>query len=369
MTSRQVFVVLGIVILIGSFMFSKYLGSLKQAPPQTPNQVTSRIVRVTEVNNADLNPETPFLGVVKAKQRVELFAEVNGISRGSFDFREGSRFRKGEVLIAIDDEETRMNLLAQKTSFLNQIANALPDFQLDYKDNYKKWEDYVNTFDESKPLKELPAPSSDKEKRFIAAKNLSNQYYTIKAQEARLEKYTLVAPFDGIVSGGILAKGSLVRAGQKLGDLLSNELFEVEGSIRLKDLGFANTGDSVVFTTSDGSYRWIGVLTRVSDYIDASTQTVNVYASIKGDNLYDGMYLNAVIYSGKVDDCVRIERKLLLGDTAIFVLPDSTLQLQNVQVIKYSEENVLVRGIPDGTKILAEPVNNGYRGMPVKEEK
>jgi hypothetical protein len=58
-----------------------------------------------------------------------------------------------------------------------------------------------------------------------------------------------------------------------------------------------------------------------------------------------------------------------LGDTAIFVLPDSTLQLQNVQVIKYSEENVLVRGIPNGTKILAEPVNNGYRGMPVKEEK
>lgn len=368
MTRRQIFVVLGLLMVVGSIMLAKYLGSLKDDPNKSVVNTTSRLVRASVVNNADLSPETSFLGSVKAREKVELFAEVNGISVGTYDFREGNRFRKGDVLVKMDDEELRMTLLAQKTSFLNQIANALPDIQLDFKESFGKWEDYVNSFDENKPLRELPVPASSKEKLFVASKNLSNLFYTIKSQEARIEKFVLIAPFDGIVSVGMLNKGSLVRAGQKLGELLSSSDYEVEGAIRSKDIGFVSVSDSVHFKSSDGSDTWVGNISRVSDFIDPGTQTVNVYAIIQGDNLRDGMYLNGTIFSEKMEDCITIDRRLLLADTAVYAAADSVLISIPVQVLKLSESQALVRGIPDGSRILTEPINNAHPGMRVTVE-
>ena len=47
----------------------------------------------------------------------------------------------------------------------------------------------LDNMDIKKSIKELPKPKSDKEKLFVAAKNILTNYYTIKNLEIKLKKY------------------------------------------------------------------------------------------------------------------------------------------------------------------------------------
>jgi multidrug efflux pump subunit AcrA (membrane-fusion protein) len=367
MSTRQLFIILGIATVAGAIFLSRWMINSKVSSPAAPPPTAIKLVKIQKASNADIIPETSFLATVQAQEKIELFAEVNGLFiPGGFDFREGNKFAEGEAVIRIDSDEARMNLLAQKTSFLNLIANSLADIRLDFPESYPVWEEYVDKFDEKKPLAELPLPASKKEKVFQASKNLSNQYYQIKAAEARLDKYTIVAPFQGMVVLAGVRPGSLVRAGQKLGEIISTDSYEIEGAVRIQDLEFISAGDSVVLTDPRSGFIHRGKLSRVSDNLDPATQTVKVFAKVTSSGLKDGMYLEGRIFSEKVANCIRVNRNVIIGDSLLYAVADSVLTSFSIEVVRTSEERALVRGVPDGAYLLSEPISNAYPGMHVK---
>jgi multidrug efflux pump subunit AcrA (membrane-fusion protein) len=355
------------LVIIGAGLFAArtLIGMKEQRPVVSPPRAT-KLVKTLPVTLSNEPPLTYIKGRVLAVNKIEIFAEVNGVVLNSTKvFREGVRFERGETMLRMDDTEPKMALLAQRSAFLQLLTSALPDLKIDYPDAYPNWRAYTADFDVAQTLSELPEFSSDQEKFFLSNRGILNQFYSIRSAEERLSKYTLQAPFAGEVTLSSINPGALVRAGQKIGELVSSGGFEVESAISREALAFVAVGDSVQFTTDAGA-TITGTVARVLKTIDPSTQTAKVFVRVDDAALRDGVYLSGTIYSKPLPEVMRIARELLVGESVYTVVADSVLTLTPVQIAALSERDALITGVREGTLLLAEPLSNAFDGMVVK---
>lgn len=355
------------LLIIGAGLFAArtLIGMKEQRPVVSPPRAT-KLVKTLPVTLSSEPPLTFIKGRVTSVDKIEVFAEVNGVVLPSAKvFREGVRFERGETMLRLDDTEPKMALLAQRSAFLQLLTGALPDLKIDYPDAYPKWRAYTAGFDVAKTLPELPEFGSDQEKFFLSNRGILNQFYSIRSAEERLSKYILQAPFAGEVTMSSINPGALVRAGQKIGELVSSGGFEVESAISRDALAFVAVGDSVRFTTDAGD-AVRGTVARVLKTIDPATQTAKVFVRIDEASLRDGVYLSGTIYSKPVPEVMRIARELLVGESVYTVVNDSVLTLTPVGIAALSERDALISGVREGTLLLAEPLSNAFDGMVVK---
>ena len=80
-----------------------------------------------------------------------------------------------------------------------------------------------------------------------------------------------------------------------------------------------------------------------------------------------GMFLEAELDARQVDGTYELSRKLFMEGDQVYVVRDSSLHAISVDPVYFSERSVVVRGIPDGEHILAQPIPGAYPGMTVSE--
>ncbi|MEM6263244.1 MAG: HlyD family secretion protein, partial [Bacteroidota bacterium] len=227
------------------------------------------------------------------------------------------------------------------------------------------WQQYLDSFDPEAKIKPLPGAVSEQEKYFVSAKNLYNLFYTIQAAEIRLDKYVIHAPFSGTVLEAAIDEGTLVRTGQRIGIFASARSFELEAAMNLKDLKFIRKGDAVTLYSPDIKGEWKGQVVRISDRLDPNTQTVRVFVKVTGENLKEGMYLTAEVDGTSVEKVVKLPRKLLVGNESVYIIEDSTLKLHTITPIKFSTNEVIIKGVPDNSLLLDEVISGAFEGMKV----
>lgn len=365
--AKQVFsYAIGLVIVVLGILGAKYLSNQKQAPPRQPKESVTRQVRVQLVKNEDVPAVVVLEGRLAAYEKVEIFAEVGGqVMPGKQPFKVGVDFAKGAPLIQMDDEEARLSLLALKSTLLNSVAQLMPDIKVDYPASFPQWDQYLADFDIHKPVKPLPQPVTSQEKRFVAARNIYTQYYNVKSAEERLSKYTIFAPFGGVLTEASVSTGSLVRVGQKLGSIMKTTDYELVATVPLADLKYVKLGSSLKLLSEDVEGSWTGKISRISDVLDAGSQTVQVFVSVSGANLKEGMYLQGYLTASTVANAFRINRNLLINQQGVYVVKDSTLQFTEVDLVKIERESAIIRGLGDGTQILTEMPPAAFNGMKV----
>lgn len=367
---RRLGIVLGIVLLVVAFLVAKKLTGEKPEPPRkaevrlTPSVTTFAAV-VEEVPTV-LNVQ----GELVAFDKIDIFSEVTGaLVSTSRPFKVGTYFPKGAVLIKIDNSEAHLALLAQKSTLLNAITQLMPDLKVDYPESFTHWQKYLDHFDPEAAITPLPDPANDQEKYFIASRNLYTQYYNIKSQEERLDKYEIQAPFGGVITQTSINPGAVVRASQKLGELMNTGNYELQVTVPLSDLKYIKVSNRVTLFSDDLAGEWSGRVKRINNQVDAGTQTVKVFISVSGKNLREGMYLRGDIAANSIENAVKIPRDLLIDQQSVYVVRDSTLQLERVQVIKITAAAAIVRGLPEGTHLLKELFPNAFDGMKVNPQR
>ena len=368
LTKRRIAVVAGILFIVLGVGGMRYLSGLKEAPPRRAKTAAVKNVRVMPARPHNVATTLEVQGELAAYDKIDIFSEVTGALRStSRPFKVGTYFPKGSVLIRVDDEEARLNLLAQKSTLLNGIAQIMPDLKIDYPESFPQWEEYLSGFDPEAAIQPLPEAATDKEKLFVASKNLHTQYYSIKSLEERLDKYSIYAPFSGVLTEALINPGAVVRANQKLGSLMATGQYELVATVPLSDLKYVQEGNKVTLLSDDLEGQWTGTVRRVSDQIDPGSQTVQVFIGLSGKELREGMYLRGEVASITVPDALEIDRQLLVNQNQVYqVENDSLLRLLPVEVVKSYRQSVVVTGVPAGSLLLAEPVAGAFDGMKVK---
>ena len=327
-------------------------------------------METTAVTNTTLNATLGVQGRLRAYNKIALFAEVGGTVRETGrPFKEGTYFKKGQVLLRIDNEEARLSLQSQKATLMNAVATIMPDLKIDYPESFATWNAYLQNFNVEDPLPPLPEAADQREKLFVAGRNLYSQYYAIKSLEDRLAKYTLYAPFAGVLTATSIDRGAVVRTGQELGELMATGYYELVATVPLSELNYLQPGGKVDLYSEDIDGNWTGTVRRISDQIDPASQTVEVYVGVSGRDLREGMYLRGDADARQLDNVVEIDRDLLVDETSVYVVENDTL-LKSVPVVirKFDRETVIVSGLPDGAQLLTSDVAGAYDGMRVRRE-
>ncbi|TDQ33351.1 efflux RND transporter periplasmic adaptor subunit [Zeaxanthinibacter enoshimensis] len=360
----------GVVILLSLYLANSIIKS-KTTPRPTPAKVVKTVFTDT-VQNGTVPIVVPANGNLVAKKRVELFSEVQGVFRsGNKLYRPGQQYRSGETIIRIDAEEYRASVQSAKSNLYNLITSIMPDLRLDYPEISGKWQEYLNSFDMERPTPELPELTTEKEKYFISGRGILTNYYNVKNLEQRLGKYIIRAPFDGVLTEALVTEGTLIRAGQKLGEFINTGSFELEVAISKTFSDLLRVGEAVNLTNLDGSETYKGKVSRINARVEQGSQTITAFIEVNDPELREGMYLEALLDARNEENAIEIDRSLLLEDDKIFVVRDSILDYINVKPVYFTDKKVVLKDVPDGTTIISKPVVGAYAGMLVKvyEEK
>jgi multidrug efflux pump subunit AcrA (membrane-fusion protein) len=242
----------------------------------------------------------------------------------------------------------------------------MADLKLDYPKAYDQWNAFLAGFDLQSPLPPLPEVRDKKAEFFIAGRGVISAYYAIKNLEERLGKYSIRAPYDGVLASAFVTQGTLVRPGQNLGEFIATDAYELSLSIAPNASDFLTIGDEVSLSSRSGDRNFSGYITRINRRVDPTTQMVQVFVETKDSALKEGMYLEAEISAGFVDNALLLSRKLLVDDTSIYGVKDGVLVLVAVEPIYFMPNRMVVRGVPDGTIVLTQPVSGAHTGMRVQ---
>lgn len=363
--------VLGVLLIIAGFFGAQaIIASKKSYQPRAQKVVKTVFTEVVE--NGPVPIIVPANGNLVAKNRVELYSEVQGVFRkGSKLFKTGERYQKGQTIIRIDASEYAASVQSSKSNLFNQLTSIMPDLRLDYPEFFSKWQTYLNGFDMSKPTPELPEMTSEKERFFISGRGILTSYYNVKNLEQRLSKYRISAPFNGVLTETLVTEGTLIRAGQKLGEFINTDTYELEVAVSKKFSDLLKVGESVSLSALDDSKTYTGKVSRINGRVDQASQTIKAFIEVKDNTLREGMYLEANLDAKEEPDAIEVDRNLLLEGNKIFVVRDTILDIIDVNPVYFSDKTVVIKEVPNGTVIMSKPLLGAYTGMAVKvyEEK
>lgn len=363
---KKIIIAGSIALLILAFVLGRSIANnnSKKQPNVTKVIKTAYVKTVT---NTSIPVTISTSGNLRAKNKIDLFAEVQGVLKPvGKDFKPGTKYYKGETILAINSAEFYANLQAQKSAYFNSLTAIMPDIQLDFPEEYQKWQQYLNTFNINKTTPKLPQVNSDKEKFFISGRGIITNYYNVKNLETKLGKFNIRAPFSGILTEAMVTQGTLVRMGQKLGEFINTDEFELEVNVNEAYANLLQKGNKVTVTNLDNSKSWTATVARINAKIDQNTQTVKAFLTVKGDGLRDGMYLNANLQTKEIDNAYKIQRKLLVNNNQVYVVNDSILNLTTINPVYFGNETVIIKGLDNGTAIVSKTLPGAYNGMPVK---
>ncbi len=364
---KLVLAFLGIIAIAGSLFLAKYMIDSNQKPKRTFAKIV-KTVFTEEVNNTEIPIILTASGILVAKNKIELFSEVQGLLEpGVKPFKTGTSFTKGQSLLTINSDEFYASIQSQKSNLFNLITAVMPDIGLDYPSEFPKWEAYIKSFKMNAPTPKLPSFASDKERYFISSRGITTSYYNVKNLEIKLSKYTITAPFTGVLTEGLVNAGTLVRPGQKLGEFIDPSVYEMEVAVNTSYADLLKEGNTVTLYNLERTKSFMGKVIRINGKVDQVSQTVKVFIQVSDKALKEGMYLEADLIGKSEKDAYEISRKLLVDNSKVYVVNDTVLNLITIDPVYFNAETVVVKGIPNKAQLLSQPVPGAYDGMTVNQ--
>ncbi len=363
----------GSILIAYSFTMEK---PEKETPrsqtPEKPSRSGSVIlkdnIQLITVRNEDRTIKYQITGRVIPKNSTQIFAEVQGrILPGKKEFKEGTKYYKGENLVQIDSKEFYLNLESQKSVLLNLLTGIMPDLKADYPDNYETWLAYIKSYQTGENLAPLPVTLSDAEKYYITSNQVYSTYYAIKALEERLNKYTIAAPYHCMLTDARVDVGGLVLPGQALGTIIHAKQYELEAGVKADIISLLELGDRIKFTSNDIEGQWTGSLSRINQIIDEKTQNIPVYFAIGGPSIKSGLYLEGTLNTQTYEGVFCIPSKLLSRNNQVNTLQKDVIRTKSVKPVAFLRDSILVKGLMDGDKLIANQFQGPVEGKKITQ--
>ena len=360
---KWILIVLGIVILFGSYKISQTIANSKPSKSRESKVVTKEVY-TRKVTNGSYQVQIPSNGVLNAYKRISLTSRVQGVMQTIKPlFKVGQKYKKGQTLVQIDASDFNANVIAQRASLYNLITSVLPDLQLDFPVAHSNWRIFLQNFELKKPVPALPL-MEENVRLFVSGRGIIS-YYSLQNLEQNLKFYSIKAPFDGVLVAANTTEGSLVRPGQELGEFIAPGNYELMVALPKSYVDNVEVGAKVSLKSVDADQTYQGVIKRINAQVNTQTQSVGVYIQVKNSLLKEGMYIEAQIEAKEFDNVFAINRGLLNGDQQLYVVVANKLELKRVVPLHFTETLAIVSGLENSDEIVAQPMIGAFVGMEV----
>jgi membrane fusion protein, multidrug efflux system len=362
---RNQIIILGSLLFIFAFIFFSIVRKKKPSEKVLKAEATTIYVPIRLVENAEKEMQIISYGQVTPMSEIDVAVEVQGkLKEGALRMKPGVNFSKGQILYRVDNEEAFYSLSARKTQLSNLVVGAMPDIELDFPNEKNKWLNFMNAIKAESRLPELPFMNSSKEKMFLTSRGVLAEYYNIRSQESRMEKYVYIAPFSGTVLETYSEPGAIANPGVRLARIAKTNDFEIKVPIALNEIANYQKQGSAQFYDSDGNLVGTGKINRISDVINQQTQSVDVYYSIQpisGQKIYSGLFLNVAINQKAVKSSIMVPR-ICVSDNKVNILQNGKIVARSIQIVGNKPDSLYISGLTDGEQVILDKIEVDTKG-------
>ena len=364
MTKKQKLIIIGFFFFILVFVLIIKNHYTKEVSVENDDSPVSSIITCSLIEKKDILPLIDFSGRISATNKINIISEVNGISIiNNSRFEIGEEFKKGDILLQIQDDDVDLELKSIKSQFLTLLIQVLPELKMDFPSLGRKMEIYVDDFDLNKKISNLPKPTNSKQRNFLSSKQVFSNYYKIKSLENKLEKFKIKAPFDGVITKALINTGSNIIIGQPLGEFINPNIFEITTSINRQDAKFIKTGDTVVISSFNSNIK--GIVDRIGKHINQLTQSIDVSILVQNSELQDGMYISGQIIGDTIKNVAKIERQKINDKKEIYTIVDEKLKLKTVDIVLFQNDSVIIKDFFENDCLVDDYRNYFHNNMPI----
>ena len=236
--------------------------------------------------------EIVSVGSLSAVNGTQISSEVDGVITELL-FDSGQRVKKGQRLLSIDSSQQQAEL--QRLQSQAQLAELNLGRILDL---YKQ---------RAVSKAEVDTAKAETQTAQAAA----------RAQQERLAKYNIVAPFDGLLGIRQVSIGQYMGLGTKIVNLQALNPIEIEFALAEKQLAELAVGQDVkVQVDAYAEEVFSGVVSAIEPQIDPSTRLFHARARLNNpdEKLRSGMFARVVIELPGTRDVIAVPRTAIKYD-------------------------------------------------------
>ena len=304
------------------------------------------IVRTAIIRSEKLDKRIATVGTVLPNEEVEIRSETSGkIERILFD--EGSRVRKGDMLLEINDDELQAQLLraTARRTLAEQQEGRVRDM---FDQNLVSQEEFDR-----------------------AANELDVVKAEVQLITAQVEKTAIRAPFDGVIGLRYVSEGSYITPATRVATLQDDHQVKIDFSVPEKYAGVIKEGDKINFTTPGSAGALVGIVYALESKIDLATRTLRLRAlSANPDGaLTAGAFANVEVVLEENDALVVPSYAVVpeLKGHKVFLYKGGKVVAQSVEIGVRTDEKVeIAGGVQAGDTLITSGVLQLRPGMTVR---
>lgn len=378
--------IIPLVVILISAVIIYLLVNIKPEKKRKKNNLTPPLtVSVFDVESQAFQVKVNSYGNVSPRTQSFIVAQVDGqIIEVSNRLREGSFFKKGDILLNIDDRDSVADVLIAEAS-LADAEQALAEEEALSSQALFDWKNLGN--------KELPSDLVLRKPQLQAAKaRLTSAQASLTKTKLVLERTEIVAPYDGRVLEKIVGLGEVISANTQVAEVYATDYFEVRLPLNTSDLKFVHLPEtfqetsnkrrdaevSVFSSLSESPTPWSGELVRAESAIDGDARQLHVVVQIDSPFSADiegrtplkiGEYVTAQITGKVIDDAIVIPTQSIYQNSYVYVVSDNIIKRKEIQIQWQDDEHSLIgAGLDDGDRIVVTTLGQVSSGTRVKIE-
>ncbi|QCF25044.1 efflux RND transporter periplasmic adaptor subunit [Hydrocarboniclastica marina] len=400
-----------ILILAVTVLIIAALMLLRPQAPRVPAEEQSFPVQVRQVVLQDINPQLRLLGQVESPRVSTLTASINAEVL-SVPALEGARIPAGDLLVGLDPQDAELRLRQAQAELSNLEAQRLQEqnrARFD-RETLAQQEALVGaaqrTVEREQRLRDSNLTSEarlDDARASLARAelNLISQRLVIANKEARLEalesqraraealrdqarldldRASVEAPFDAVVTAVQVSPGERVRPGDPLVTVYPGSALQVRAQVPQRWLGIirsalADSGQLQAFSTI-GNERHLFALARLSGQVNPGAGGVDALfrptQTTPDTSLVLGQTLDIILELPVAEDVIAVPVAALYGTRQMFKVVDGRLASVQVEILgdRYATtgQQLLVRSdaLGTGDQVVTTQIPNAVEGLKVE---
>jgi membrane fusion protein (multidrug efflux system) len=303
-------------------------------------------VTAVALHPAVLNETISSTGSLLADEGVELQAETDG-KVVAIRFREGSRVRKGELLVKLNDED--LAAARARAQYRKELAGL-----------------------REKRFAQLLKQGVARQEEYDTALNEVNvQSAEIALTEAQIRKTEIRAPFDGVVGLRYVSEGSYVNAATRIATLQSLDRIKLDFSVPEKYAARLQSGTRVAFTVSGSERRYQARIYAIDPRIDAATRTVVIRAAADNPEgrLLPGAFASVNVTLDSMSNALLVPAVALIpgqSQSSVFVVHEGKAERRSIEAGTRTESQVhVLSGLRPGDIVITSGLQQLRPGQEV----
>jgi membrane fusion protein (multidrug efflux system) len=249
---KMLFMLIGTVIVFGGVFGKIMMNGLAMAEMFANMPIPVISVTAAKAEKQDWGIEVPAIGVLEARRGVDINSSVPGLIQQIL-FESGERVARGQVLVRLDADVERSNLMSAQASLKLAKANLARGESLRTSDNISK------------------ATLEQRQSEYEVA------VAEVAALSAQIEKKVIAAPFDGVLGIRKINVGGYLDAGVPIVNIQDLTVMLVNFSVSQKELSDLKVGQEIRMTTDAYPVKeFTGALSAIEPLINQQTGMIEV---------------------------------------------------------------------------------------------